>query len=157
MTTKKPLICGIGNMLMGDDGFAQHVLKFLEKENIDADVRDFGTAALSVANDLCDYDFVVFIDAISAGKPPGTVYEFEITMEEIEESEYKPLMHSFSFHDADFKSMLSFANKIGCLPEKIILIGCEPSSIKPSLKLTPEVNKAVKKVGNRVIEILKKY
>jgi len=155
---KKPLVCGIGNMLMGDDGFAQHVLELLERKGIDADLRDFGTAALSVANDLCDYDFVIFIDSISGGEPPGTIYEIEVNafelMDEAGSENDSPLMFSFSFHDADLKSMLVFAKRIGCFPERVIIIGCEPGSITPTLELSPVVNKAVEKVAARVMEIL---
>ena len=60
---EKILICGIGNRIMGDDGFAQHVLEFIEKDLPDnVELGDFSTASLTMANDLCDYDAVIFVD-----------------------------------------------------------------------------------------------
>jgi len=51
---KRILVCGIGNRIMGDDGFAQHVLEFLGNELPDnVESGDFGTASLTMGGCGC--------------------------------------------------------------------------------------------------------
>lgn len=143
---------------MGDDGFAQHVLEFLGNELPDnVESGDFGTASLTIANDLCDYDAVIFVDAIRKGGKPGTIYEFEIKKDDVREDvDALRDLFSFSFHESGLEEMIIFAKKINCLPDRVFLIGCEPGDIKPGLELSKEVGASVAKVANRIIDLIEK-
>jgi len=50
--------------------------------------------------------------------------------------------------------MLVFAKKMKFLPEQLIIIGCEPKTIKAEIGLSEEVSKATEKVAERILEIL---
>ncbi|ODS41734.1 MAG: hypothetical protein A7315_00435 [Candidatus Altiarchaeales archaeon WOR_SM1_79] len=130
---KRILVCGIGNRIMGDDGFAQHVLEFLGNELPDnVESGDFGTASL-------------------------TIYEFEIKKDDVREDvDALRDLFSFSFHESGLEEMIIFAKKINCLPDRVFLIGCEPGDIKPGLELSKEVGASVAKVANRIIDLIEK-
>ncbi|ODS42266.1 MAG: hypothetical protein MSIBF_02720 [Candidatus Altiarchaeales archaeon IMC4] len=157
MVTDAVLICAIGNRIMGDDGFAQHVLEYIEK-NIKlpggVETGDYSTASLSMANFLGDYKAVIFVDAVRKKSKPGTIHEFEINADEIRD-DMNPLedLFSFSLHESGLEEMLLFAKAINQLPKKIYVIGCEPKEIKPTLELSGEVKPMVEKVAKRAVEL----
>ena len=64
---KRILVAGIGNRLMGDDGFGPRVIDILESMELpeNVEVRDIGTAGITIATDLSDYDFVIFLDTMN--------------------------------------------------------------------------------------------
>lgn len=160
----KILICGIGNLLMHDDGFAHYVLKTLEEkldklknkgnlpDDIAVEIIDLGTVNFTMANLLDGYKFAIFIDTIHQNNEPGEIYEFKIKSDKVR-NDIDPFKFAFGFHDSDLLDMLVFAKKMKFLPEKIIIIGCEPKTIKAGIGLSEEVLKASEKVVNRVLEI----
>ncbi len=157
---KKILVCAIGNRIMGDDGFAQHVLEALEKDenknlNDIFDTGDFGTANFTIANFLEDYDTVIFVDAVKSGSAPGTIHEIQINREDVRDDiDLTSEMYSFSFHESGLEELILFANVMKCLPEKIIIIGCEPKNLEPDVELSPEVERSVGKVVKRIMELV---
>lgn len=144
---------------MGDDGFAQHVLEFMENNknklfntysDVNVDLIDIGTAGLSMAKILEDYDAVIFIDAIRMGNKPGEIYEFEIKIDDIP----KKMDISFSFHDSKIEELISFSKSINSLPDKVFIIGCEPKEISLGIELSDELKLKVKSVVERIFKII---
>ena len=159
----KILVCAIGNKIMGDDGFAQHVLEFLEggefKKNLPSNVEfaDFATANFTMANLLEDYRTVVFIDAVKKGDAPGTIHEIEINRADVRDRiDLSSEAYSFSFHESGLEELIVFANVMGFLPEKTYIIGCEPESVEPGVELSPDVEKSVEKVAKIILELINK-
>jgi len=157
----KILVCAIGNKIMGDDGFAQHVLSALEsskfKKNLPPNVEfaDFATANFTMANLLDDYDIVVFVDAVKKGDAPGTIHEIEINRADVRDQiDLSSEAYSFSFHESGLEELIVFANVMGFLPEKTYILGCEPKNTEPSVDLSPEVEKSVEKAAKRVLELV---
>lgn len=154
----KILLCGIGNRIMGDDGFAQHVLEFMEHNNTtfkNVDILDFSTSSLTMAKFLEDYDAVIFLDAIRKGNKPGTVYELEIKRDEVPtHTEYIKNIFSFSFHESGLEELLVFAKVINTLPDRIFLIGCEPGDVRPGTELSDKLKPKVKEITDRICEII---
>jgi len=156
---KKILICAIGNKIMSDDGFGQHVLDFLESgefKNLPGNVEfaDFATANFTMANLLEDYDAVIFVDVIKKGDVPGTIHEIEIKREDVREDINMSDLYSFSFHESRLEELIVFARKMNYLPGRVFIIGCEPKVVEPGVDLSPEVEKSAGKVARRVLELV---
>ncbi len=149
---------------MYDDGFAHYVIEILEDkldrfkgnlpDGLGIEIVEFGTVNFTMANYLEGYKFAIFIDTIHQNKSPEGIYEFLIKSDEVSD-DFDPFKFSFGFHDSDLKDMLVFAKKMKFLPEQIIIIGCEPKTIKAEIRLSEEVSKASEKVAERILEILK--
>ncbi len=156
----KILVCGIGNKIVGDDGFAQHLLSFLESEREipdNVELGDYSTASLSMAKFLEDYDAVIFVDIIKKDGKPGTIYEFEIKKEDIPDTvDSTSNLFSFSIHEARLEELIIFAKSINALPDKIYLLGVEPKSIEPGLELSDELKPAVEIIADKVLELIDK-
>ncbi|GAA2459939.1 hypothetical protein GCM10010191_95410 [Actinomadura vinacea] len=72
----KVLVAGVGNVLLGDDGFGVEVAGRLGAAPLPDGVRvaDFGVRGVQLAHELLDgYDGLVLIDAVRLGDPPGTL------------------------------------------------------------------------------------
>ncbi|MFQ6126629.1 MAG: hydrogenase maturation protease [Candidatus Heimdallarchaeota archaeon] len=152
---KKILVAGVGSRLRGDDGFGPRVIDLLSDCSLPENVElwDLGTAGLTVASDLRECDFIIFLDAIEGSGEPGTLYKREITVDDVSEEDVTDLV-SLSLHEAGLEGLLKIAKALGTLPPKVILIGCDPKSLEPGFELSKEVAAAVKKAVSLVMEIL---
>ena len=49
----------------------------------------------------------------------------------------------FTLHEVGLEGLLKFAKAIGVLPPRVVLIGCKPKNLSPTLELSPEVGDAL--------------
>jgi hydrogenase maturation protease len=150
-STKRVLIAGVGNRLMSDDGFGPRVIDLLSltplPKNVEA--RDIGTAGLTIATDLSDYDLVVFVDSINMDGKPGQLQKSNMLVEKVRDDIVE--ISKFTLHEVGLQGLLEFAKAIGTLPPRVVLIGCEPKAFGPSLELSPEVEDALPRAGEMVL------
>jgi hydrogenase maturation protease len=79
--TKKILIGGIGNVLLGDDAVGPFIIGLLESEyrfGENVELADLGTPALDLTHRIVGLDAVILIDCIApCDHPPSTVLLFD--------------------------------------------------------------------------------
>jgi hydrogenase maturation protease len=117
------LVAGIGNVFMADDGFGVEVAHRLAARELPAgvDVVDFGIRGMDLVFALGEgYDVAVFVDAVPRGEPPGTLFVIEPELGE----EEGPVM--LDAHGMDPVKVLALAGQLGPVPERILVVGCEP-------------------------------
>lgn len=142
---RRILVAGIGNVFMGDDGFGVAVAQRLGECDLPegVDVVDFGIRGMDLAYALNDgYHAAVLVDAAPRRQPPGTL--------EVIEPEIEPdVFAGFEAHGMDPVAVLQFAQQFGPLPERTLVVGCEPQTVGdpdgPDVlgELTPPVSAAV--------------
>ena len=73
------LILGIGNILLRDEGVGVRVIETLQQQKTPdtIDLVDGGTSGADLIDILADRRKVIIVDAVDAGKAPGTVIRFE--------------------------------------------------------------------------------
>ena len=150
------LVAGIGNRLIGDDGFGPRVIDLLSQGDLPdiVDVRDFGTAGMTIATELADYRMVIFIDSMDHQGEPGSLHESRLVVDE-DPGDVTELAR-LTLHEAGLEGLLRFSRAIGTLPQDIYLVGCKPKTLKPSLELSTEVEASLEKALTIVEEILEK-
>jgi hydrogenase maturation protease len=119
------LVAGIGNIFMGDDAFGVEMARRLAAREWPAgvEVADFGIRGMDLMYALGDgYDAVVLVDAVPHGEPPGTVSIIEPRLDG-EGAGAAPL----DAHGMDPVKVLELAAQIGDVPERILIVGCEPA------------------------------
>jgi hydrogenase maturation protease len=117
------LVAGIGNVFMADDGFGVEVAKRLaEREQPPGvDVVDFGIRGMDLVFALGEgYDVAVFVDAVPRGDAPGSLFVIEPEIE----ADGEPVM--LDAHGMDPVKVLQLAGQLGPVPERILVVGCEP-------------------------------
>ncbi|RLI85321.1 MAG: hydrogenase maturation protease [Archaeoglobales archaeon] len=145
---KKIVVVGIGNLLLGDEGFGIRVVEELRKlklpENVE--VHDGGTLGLQILNFLDNADFAIIVDVVKAKGKPGQLFVFEIN-----DAKSKPML---SMHDLDLVKAVEIGKFAYNLPKKIVVVGVEPEKIEESLELSEGVRKAIPKAVSKVLELI---
>jgi hydrogenase maturation protease len=130
---RRILVACIGNIFLGDDGFGVEVARRLAGRTYPAGVQvvDFGIRGLSLAHTLLeDYATLVLVDAISRGKPPGTLYLIEADLAGLDpEKGAAAGQLALDAHSMDPYKVLGYARALGAKPVPTLLVGCEPSPL----------------------------
>ena len=151
---RRTIIAGIGNRLLGDDGFGPRVTDLLNNmplpEHIE--VRDMGTAGKTIATDLSDFQRAIFLDTMTMDGEPGKLYLTKLQVDEpIEDIADLSWM---SLQEVGLEGLLKFAKAINVLPEEILLIGCNPKTVEVGLELSDEVEAATHEAVEIVLDLI---
>ncbi|MCW2963942.1 MAG: hydrogenase maturation protease [Actinomycetia bacterium] len=139
------LVAAVGNLWLGDDGFAGEVVKRLRELELSDDVAvaDFGTGGLDLAYEVMrGYDALVLVDVSRQGGEPGTLYVMEVDPATIETgiedgAQIDP-------HGMDPETVLRFVKTTGGWPGQVVVIACEPEQVEEvGIGLTPSVAAAI--------------
>ena len=146
-------ILGLGNILLQDEGFGVHFVRWFEKnyqlpEGVG--IVEGGTLGYKLLDTVCSCDKLLVIDVIKSNEP-GSIYRF--TKEEIDEQELQPT----SAHEVSFQDVLCKAELIEELPDVIFLcIG--PYEYKDmGLELTPLMVKKMPEVEKLLLQELSSH
>lgn len=148
-TTKRTLVLGVGNVLMGDEGVGVHAITHLGQDVLPADATllDGGTGGFHLLSLFADYDPVIIIDATMDGKPAGT-----ITLTRPRFASDFP--RTLSAHDIGLRDLLESAALLGPLPD-LYLIAVSVHEIQPmTMDLSGEVRAALPGIAETTRSIL---
>lgn len=148
MSEPRVLVVGVGNVLHGDDGFGVEVAQRLAARPLPPGVQvaETGIGGIHLVHELmAGYDALVVVDTVDRGRPPGTVMVIEadvIDVGEMRVEERHDLLADM--HLATPERALMVARAVGVLPERTIIIGCQPVEIETlGVGLTTTVTSAV--------------
>ncbi len=117
--SRRILVAGVGNVLRGDDGFGPAVTELLSELPDGAEVIETGTGGIALLQELMvGCSALILIDAVDRGAVPGTVFYIE---PEVARGEHVPDVHL-----ANPERVLSMAKTMGVLPDRVVIIGCQP-------------------------------
>ena len=144
-------VIGLGNPLMGDDGFGIAALERLRATWVmptEVDLIDGGTWGLSLLPVIEDAGRVLLIDAIDVGAAAGT----EVALERDELPRY--LATRLSPHEIDLRDVLALAELRGRLPAQLVAVGVQPGRVELVEGMTAPVLERLDAVVQRVGSIL---
>ena len=130
----EPLILGLGNELMRDDGAGVHAVRALVSDGLSPDqCIEVGTAVLRAQGYLEEAASVIVVDAIQAEGKPGTVYCMDANDAALSRRE--------TLHD------LSLAGVLRLIPEakrpRVQIVGVEPECLDYGMSLSKTVAEAM--------------
>jgi hydrogenase maturation protease len=126
----KILVAGVGNLLRADDAFGVHAARKMEQMEMPSGVKvvEVGIAGMALVQELQDgWDALVVLDAVDLGRPPGQVMMIlpdVIDVDALTFEERMDLLADMHLATPERVFMLSRALKI--LPERLMMIGCQP-------------------------------
>lgn len=145
--TASVLVAGIGNIFQRDDAFGVSVAAKLATEPLPENVRvvDFGIRGFDLMLALLEgYDLTIFVDAVSRGGAPGTLYAIEPDLGTIGAD---PASGTYeNAHGLDPVKVLAAAKSAGAQLGRIVVIGCEPATLEDDtgcIGLTEPVEAAI--------------
>jgi len=129
------LVLGLGNELLRDDGVGVHAVRALAAERLrGVDMMEIETATLDALGPIERARAVIALDAVDAGRPPGTV--LRVSLDEV-----PTLPVPVSLHALDLPALLQL------IPEasrpQVVVLGVQPGTIGPGMDLSPEVRGAL--------------
>jgi hydrogenase maturation protease len=145
-------VLGLGNVLMGDDGFGPYVVRQLDALYDcpdDVEIVDVGTPGLDLMPFLLGAGAVVFVDTVKSGGAPGEIrrYGRDAILR------HAPLPR-LSPHDPGVKASLLTLEFAGAGPAHASLVGVVPKSVDVGPGLSDEVRAAVPGVIGAIVEEL---
>lgn len=159
----KILVAGVGSTLRRDDQFGVRVAHVLMASDLPPGVTvvETGTGGIHLVQEmLAGFDALVICDAVDRGRPPGTVMVIE---PEIEDADSMTPLERFDYladmHYTKPGKALMLAKSLNILPERVVLVGCQPSDAEGlgtgmSEPVTRAVEAAVGEVRRIVDELL---
>lgn len=122
---KHILILGVGNLLLSDDGFGVRVIEILHRDYVlppQVELYDGGTGGLGLLPIIEKADYLIIIDTVLVGEPPGTIVKFNY------ENLPSGIVRKLSSHEIDIIETLNIAGNLGKRPPTVI-IGIQPNDI----------------------------
>lgn len=144
---KNTLILGMGNLLLCDEGVGVHVARALAQRELPPSVSvvEAGTAFLDVLPDIEWADRILLVDAMEAGRAPGSIYRVPF-----DECQHPAMLASL--HGFDLSRVLYIAGS-DRKPE-VMVFGVEPACIEWGIELSATVRQALPAVEAAILDEL---
>lgn len=139
-----PLVLGIGNVLMGDEGVGVHAVRQIDGTlPPHVTVLDGGTGGFHLLGEIADHNPIFLIDATSDGRPAGTV--------SVARPKYaSDFPRTLTAHDIGLRDLIEAAAMTGVLPD-ITLITVSIDEVEPMvIDLSPAVRAAIPAVRSLI-------
>jgi len=144
---KHPLILGCGNRQRGDDGAGILAAERLRALGIAAEVCSGESPTLIEA--WSGFDDVIVIDAVVTGAPAGAVHVWD--------GQHPPAFATSagSTHGFGIAHAIELARVLDCLPARLRVYGIEGKKFEIGSSVSPEVERAVEEVVQRIASQVK--
>jgi hydrogenase maturation protease len=142
----RELVLGVGNPICGDDGAGPAlVARLRRKAPPGADVAESDGEISGLLAALEGRERVILVDAARGGRRPGAIARFE-------DGDHDPLasVRLGSTHALGLAEALMLGRALGRRPAQVIVYAIEGRSFRPGDGLSPEVERAVRRVERLV-------
>lgn len=141
-------VIGMGNPLRRDDSVGVLVARRLAaRVRPGVEVRTHGGGGLGLMDAWRGASAAVVVDAVSSGAPPGTVSRFDVRARPLPEQPGA----AGSTHDFGLGDSLELARAMGCLPDRLVVIGIEGGDFSLGNSLSGPVEDAVERAVDAVL------
>ncbi|WP_457591503.1 hydrogenase maturation protease [Geoglobus sp.] len=142
------VVIGVGNLILGDDGFGIHVIERMKKmeEFRNVKIVDAMTNSAFLLEAMDGEEKAIIVDAMDIGQEGVGVFRFNPNLEDF------PSDIMLSMHDLHFKDVIAMARGVYSLPEEIVIVGVKPRKVELSMELSDECRRYI----DEVIEIVKR-
>ncbi len=153
MDQKKEVgILGVGNLLLRDEGFGVHVIRFLQENYSfpdEVELMDGGTLGLMLGPFFERVKRVIVIDVVALKDEPGSVHRF--LQEDLRAGQIQARM---SPHQIGVLEILELCKLRGMAPDEVEFVGVVPKDLSAGTGLSPALAPAVPKVAHLVVDRL---
>jgi hydrogenase maturation protease len=150
----RKVVLGLGNLLLGDEGFGIHAIQYLQArvgKQFPVEWVDGGVLGLNLLPLVEACSHLLVLDAVDAGKPGGSLVE--LVQDEI--PQYNGM--KLSEHQVGFQEVLGVAKFRGGYPTQLHLIGVQSVDLSTGIELSPAVAAALPAVYQRVKVLLQSW
>ena len=145
-------ILGVGNLLLGDEGFGVHFIRYLEaRYSFPRSVwlMDGGTSGIFLSSFFEGVKRAMVIDAVSLNEKPGSILRFNHR-----ELKARSVQMSMSPHQVGVLEVLEISKLRDKAPGHVDFFGIVPMDISTGIGLSPILEKKLPTVASMVLEYL---
>lgn len=141
------VIVGVGNAFRGDDGVGRYVVQQLAGQlPSGARTGESSGEALSLMEQWGDARVAIIVDAIDAGKDPGSVVRMDASEKALPTAAFHSSTHAFSVSEA-----IELARSLGQLPEVVIVFGIQGAMFDHGEGLSEEAKRGAAEAIDRIL------
>ena len=129
------VVLGLGNTLHSDDGIGPQAVERLRNDpRVPEDVAliEGGTLGLELLTYIWDCSYLLVLDAVDVGQPPGTLVRMS-------SQELQTLPGKGSVHQLGVADLLVALRVLANRTPEVVLLGVQPASIEWGTELSPAV------------------
>jgi len=143
---KTTLIMGLGNILLGDEGFGVHVARRLRESELPDYVRieEGGVGGFSLLGYLDGVERLVVVDAMMLDSPPG-----ELLLWKPGPDFHEPGKNIVSFHQVGVIELVNMWGLLEHEPEILFLV-TRPEKLEPGMELSPALQRAAEQAARLI-------
>ena len=133
-------VLGIGNIVLGDEGFGVRAMEHLQQTSEYADDVEFldgGTLGMELLPFITGIDRLLIIDAVRGGGKPGDIYIFR--GDEVDAH----FADKLSAHEIGIQDVLTALKLTGREIPEVVVVGAEPLCLDAGTNLSPVMIKAL--------------
>jgi hydrogenase maturation protease len=136
---KSTLVLGLGNLLLGDEGWGVHVVQKLQTCELPAHVRVFegGVGGYNLLGCLEGVERLLVVDAMMTEAGPGELVLFQPGPDFRDNSR-----NALSFHQIGILELVQMWKLLGHEPEVYFLVA-RPEKLDPGMDLSPRLQESV--------------
>lgn len=131
----KVVVLGLGNILHSDDGVGPQAIGRLRQDPrvlSDVSLIEGGTLGLELLTYIWDCSYLIVLDAVDVGQPPGTLVRMS-------GQELKALPGKGSAHQLGVADLLVALRFLADRTPEVVLLGVQPASTEWGTELSPAV------------------
>ena len=148
------IVFGAGNVLLKDEGFGVHLIKWMEanfEPHGDVEFYDGGTMGIFVTHKFEEADNIIIVDTLDTDGGPG-----EIRVYDKEDIMLNRIPVKMSPHQVGIQEVLLMCEVRGKVPENVTLIGIIPETLESGVTLSDTLYNKMKTAENLVRDALEK-
>jgi hydrogenase maturation protease len=129
------VVLGLGNTLHSDDGIGPQAIEKLKNDSRvpeDVTLIEGGTLGLELLTYIWDCSYLLVLDAVDVGQPPGTLVRMS-------GEELHTLPGKGSVHQLGVADLLVALRILAQRPPEVVLLGVQPASTEWGTELSPAV------------------
>jgi hydrogenase maturation protease len=129
------IVLGLGNTLHADDGIGPQAIERLRSDpRVPADVSliEGGTLGLELLTYIWDCSYLLVLDAVDVGEPPGTLVRMS-------SQELQKLPGKGSVHQLGVADLMVALRVLAKQTPEVVLLGVQPASTEWGTELSPAV------------------
>ncbi len=149
----KILIFGAGNLILSDEGFGVHFVKYMAEQFVlpdNVELYDGGTLGIMVTHKFEEAAKVFLVDIVDAEGEVGEIFRYEKA-----DIMLNRLPVKLSPHQIGIQEMLFISELRGACPEDLTFFGIIPASLEPGAELSPKLQEGLAKVASHILAELR--
>lgn len=142
-------ILGVGNTIVGDEGFGVHAVSYLDRNFAfpdDVRLQDGGTAGIFLSPFLEECDRVIVIDVVDVDAEPGSLHYY--SSEDVKAGKISTRM---SPHQLGLLEVLEICKLRDAAPQHVEFYCVVPKSLEASTELSDVVAPKIEEIARLVL------